>query len=192
MTDKVLCDAGDRRIAVAAPIDLGMEVSAKAFQALAAKLQTEGFQRVRIDGQIMHLDDVSGGEPLGDGAHVLELIVDRLRVRGDVRERIAQSLETALGRGGGRAVVLIWMEKVKTAAFGKDDFHQNACPLCDFAAGELEPGDFSRFSRRGACPHCGGTGLVDVLLAERLIVDPSNRSPAGLLLGIRPQLGVRC
>jgi len=44
----------------------------------------------------MHLDDVSGGEPLGDGAHVLELIVDRLRVRGDVRERIAQSLETAL------------------------------------------------------------------------------------------------
>jgi len=48
----VLCDAGDRRIAVAAPIDLGMEVSAKAFQALAAKLQTEGFQRVRIDGQI--------------------------------------------------------------------------------------------------------------------------------------------
>lgn len=53
----------------------------------------------------MHLDDVSGGEPLGDGAHVLELIVDRLRVRGDVRERIAQSLETALERGGGRAVV---------------------------------------------------------------------------------------
>ena len=105
MTDKVLCDAVNRRIAVAAPIDLGMEFSAKAFQALAARFQTEGFQRVRIDGQVMHLDDISGGELLGEGAHVLELIVDRLRVRGDVRERIAQSLETALERGGGRAVV---------------------------------------------------------------------------------------
>ena len=65
MTDKVLCDAVNRRIAVAAPIDLGMEFSAKAFQALAARFQTEGFQRVRIDGQVMHLDDISGGELLG-------------------------------------------------------------------------------------------------------------------------------
>ena len=184
MTDKVLCDAGDRRIAVAAPIDLGMEVSAKAFQALAAKLQTEGFQRVRIDGQIMHLDDVSGGEPLGDGAHVLELIVDRLRVRGDVRERIAQSLETALERGGGRAVVFDLDGEGENGAVWERRFSsKNACPLCDFAAGELEPGDFSRFSRRGACPHCGGTGLVDVLLAERLIVDPSKSLAGGAFAG---------
>lgn len=148
MTDKVLCDAVNRRIAVAAPIDLGMEFSAKAFQALAARFQTEGFQRVRIDGQVMHLDDISGGELLGEGAHVLELIVDRLRVRGDVRERIAQSLETALERGGGRAVVFDLDGESESCDVWERRFSsKNACPLCDFAAGELEPGDFSRFSR---------------------------------------------
>mgnify|MGYP002240055895 CR=1 FL=1 len=72
------------------------------------------------------------------------MIVDRLRVRGDVRERIAQSLETALERGGGRAVVFDLDGEGETAPFGKDDFHQKCLSALRFrgwriGAGRLFP-----------------------------------------------------
>lgn len=181
MTDRVLREFDGLRLVVTAPVARGRTFAEGEYGALVAKLLADGWTRVRIDGVTGTLDAPPAAGELADGRpHDVEVAVDRLRVRPDARERIAQSIETALELGGGIAGAADMDSERATALSSR-----NACPLCDFTAGELEPGLFSRFSRRGACPHCGGAGVVEAADPARLVAD-SGKSLAGGALAGRP------
>ncbi|MDO5530675.1 excinuclease ABC subunit UvrA [Sutterella sp.] len=157
MTDELILAAEEKRVLILAPVWRRRQVAAGEARALFSKLLAEGYQRVRVGDEVMMLDDLPQEDFLADGEpHDLAVVVDRLRVRADQRERIAESLENAAGLAGGLAAAAD-MDGDWSAAWSVN----NACPFCDFAAGELEPRNFSRMSPKGACPACHGTGLVD-------------------------------
>ena len=121
-----------------------------------------GFVRVRIDGEIYELDDVPALDK--QVKHRIELVVDRVVVREGVRQRVADSLETALKKSGGLAVVQNVSDQTETT------FSQNyACPECGINMEELSPRMFSFNNPYGACPHCGGLGTL-MKISEELVV----------------------
>ena len=121
-----------------------------------------GFVRVRIDGEIYELDDVPALDK--QVKHRIELVVDRIVVREGVRQRVADSLETALKKSGGLAVVQNVSDQTETT------FSQNyACPECGINMEELSPRMFSFNTPYGACPHCGGLGTL-MKISEELVV----------------------
>ena len=121
-----------------------------------------GFVRVRIDGEIYELDDVPALDK--QVKHRIELVVDRIVVREGVRQRVADSLETALKKSGGLAVVQNVSDQTETT------FSQNyACPECGINMEELSPRMFSFNNPYGACPHCGGLGSL-MKISEELVV----------------------
>ena len=123
------------------------------------KLKSEGFVRVRVNGEIHTLDD----PPVLDKnrKHTVELVVDRLILREGIRGRLAESVELALGRGGGSLLILLPSEQE-----GQEDTEiilstLSACPLCKISLPALSPQIFSFNSPQGACPRCLGLGSVE-------------------------------
>src|SRR5699024_1231263 len=110
-------------------------------------LRAQGFVRVRVDGEVYELDGVP---PLGLRIkHNIDVVVDRFRPRADLKQRLAESFETALRLGEGLAVVA----DLDDADTEEQLFSSRyACPVCDYALPELEPRLFSFNSPVGACP----------------------------------------
>ncbi len=121
------------------------------------RLRSEGFARVRVDGQVLELEPLPELEK--NRKHTIELVVDRLVVREGVRGRLADSVELALAHGGGRlAVALAGGERDGETIFFSTD---SACPTCHVSLPALTPQLFSFNSPQGACPTCSGLGSVD-------------------------------
>lgn len=124
---------------------------------LFADIQKQGFVRVRVNGEIIELS-----EPIEldkNKKHTVEVVIDRIVVKGDIQSRLADSLETALLISEGQVIVNI---------IDQEDllFSSNlACPECGFSIEELEPRLFSFNSPYGACTECDGLG-------QKMIVDP--------------------
>ena len=125
----------------------------------------DGFVRVRIDGEIMAIDDAPELEK--NVKHNIELVIDRLVIRDGIRTRLADSVETALRYGEGMLIALI----------GKDEeqlFSENcACASCGISYPEIEPRLFSFNSPAGACSRCDGIGQQTVFDPSLVIPDPS-------------------
>ncbi|MDQ6967620.1 MAG: excinuclease ABC subunit UvrA [Mariprofundaceae bacterium] len=113
----------------------------------------DGFVRVRIDGEIMPLDDAP--ELKKNIKHTIELVVDRLVIREGIRTRLADSVETALRYGDGMLIALSGDEE-------KLYSEHYACADCGISYPELEPRLFSFNSPAGACPECDGLGVQSV------------------------------
>ncbi|MCF8029394.1 MAG: excinuclease ABC subunit UvrA [Desulfohalobiaceae bacterium] len=114
------------------------------------KLRGQGFVRVRVDGAVHRLENPP---ELEDNAeHSVEVVVDRLVLRGDIRKRLADSLELALRMGQGRVVV--------SPLDGEELFYttEAVCPRCHIGLPEPSPQLFSFNSPQGACPECSGIG----------------------------------
>ena len=138
-------------------------------------LQTQGFIRFRIDGEIYE----SGSLPEIDRKpHDVDVIVDRLRVRSDIKQRLAESLETALRLTGGRVLVED-MQSGEAQAFSS--FY--CCPECGFSVTELEPRLFSFNNPKGACPDCGGLGEKMVFTEESVVRHPELSLSSGAIHG---------
>ncbi len=173
MVDQVLQWEPECRIAVLAPLHRGLKGD---LRTELAGLQAQGFVRVRIDGQTYGMEDV----PALDAAqpHDLDLVVDRLRVRPDSQQRLAESLETALSLTDGRCLVV-----------NLDSGHEQpyssryACPVCSYALPELEPRLFSFNNPAGACPDCSGLGQVDVFDPDRVVAFPELSLAGGAISG---------
>ena len=140
MVDAVLGLAGDpahaeRRWMLLAPVIRDRKGE---HAQLIAQLRAQGFVRLRVDGQLHEIDDVP---PLAlRQKHTIEVVVDRFRVRDDLRQRLAESFETALKLGDGMAAVLAIDEPdVDPLLFSS----KYSCPVCDYSLGELEPRLFS-------------------------------------------------
>ncbi|OTG92205.1 excinuclease ABC subunit UvrA [Acinetobacter sp. ANC 3813] len=136
------------------------------YTALFEQLQSQGFVRARVDGEIMEIDPPP--ELDKKKKHTIEVVVDRFKVRDDLGNRIAESFETAL-RLGGDIAMLSWMKgEHEDRVFSA----KHSCPECDRAVAELEPRLFSFNNPFGACPVCDGLGTRSHFSADKLI--PNN------------------
>lgn len=125
-----------------------------------------GFARIRADGILYDLNEEIPLEK--NKKHTIELVVDRLVLRPDLRRRLADSLETACAHAGGLVVVHLPGENRDL------DFSQNyACPDCGISLSELEPRMFSYNTPYGACPECTGLGFRLKADPALVIPDPS-------------------
>jgi excinuclease ABC subunit A len=173
MVDHVLALPADSRLMILAPVVAGRKGEQGE---LLDELRAQGFTRVRVDGKILDLD---AAPPLARRArHSIDVVVDRVRVRPEARQRIAESFETALRHADGRAIALETehgAEHLFSAKF--------ACPLCATALPDLEPRLFSFNNPAGACPHCDGLGTVEFFDPRRVVVHPNLSLAGGAIRG---------
>ncbi|HET7300492.1 MAG TPA: excinuclease ABC subunit UvrA, partial [Oleiagrimonas sp.] len=112
--------------------------------------------------------------------HNIDVVVDRFRPRADLKQRLAESFETALRLGEGLAVVADWDDSdIPEQLFSS----RYACPICDYSLPELEPRLFSFNSPVGACPTCDGLGVSQVFDAERVVRHPELSLAGGAVRG---------
>ena len=173
MIDQLATLGEDTRIMVLAPVVAGR----KGEQAdLLEELRAQGFTRVRIDGTVYELD--AKPRLAKNVKHSVDLVIDRVRVRPDARQRLAESLETALRHADGKAVV-VEADTKKEHVFSA----RYACPACDYSLPELEPRLFSFNNPMGACPRCDGLGAVEFFDPKRIVAHPNLSLASGAIRG---------
>jgi excinuclease ABC subunit A len=165
----MLYPAGER-INVLAPIVRGRKGE---FRKELAALRSRGFTRVRVDGQLHTLEEDLKLERRRN--HSIEVIVDRLIVKGGIERRLADSLEVALALA--EDVVIINTYEGGDRLFSR----RLACPACGISMPELTPRAFSFNSPHGACPACQGLGAVQDFDPARIVPDESLSLSAGAL-----------
>src|SRR6059036_2041041 len=143
---------------------------------LLDELRAQGFTRVRVDGRVHELD--AAPRLSKNVKHSVDVVIDRLRVRADAKQRLAESFETALRHADGRALV------VETDS-GKEHLFSAkfSCPLCDYALPELEPRLFSFNNPMGACPRCDGLGAIEFFDPKRVVAHPNLSLASGAIRG---------
>ncbi len=175
MVDQVLALPAGSRLMLLAPV---ISERKGEHQKLLSELNSQGFIRARVDGELYELDEPPELEL--HRKHTIEVVVDRFKVREDLALRLAESFETALNLSGGLARVA-WMDST-----AKDDliFSANfACPLCGYSLQELEPRLFSFNNPVGACPSCDGLGVKQFFDPERVVAHPHLSLAAGAVRG---------
>jgi excinuclease ABC subunit A len=145
---------------------------------LLADLRAKGFVRARINGEIVELDD----PPKLDlrRKHSIDVVVDRFKVREDLRLRLTESFETALAIADGVARIA-WMDKPDHEELVFSD--KFACPECGYALAELEPRLFSFNNPVGACPTCDGLGVNQFFDPGRVVGNPTLSLAGGVIRG---------
>ncbi|MCF8011217.1 MAG: excinuclease ABC subunit UvrA [Clostridiales bacterium] len=142
---------------------------------LMEEIRREGFIRVRIDGEVMDLNDNISLHK--NKKHTIEIVVDRVIVRPGSARRMADSLETALKQGGGLAVAdIIDGEEITFS-------ERYACPDCGIDVPEIAPRLFSFNSPYGACPDCTGLGIKKEVDPDLLVPDPGKSIAEGAVEG---------
>jgi len=173
MVDRALSWPQGTRMAILAPLARARKGS---FADECETLRAQGFVRLRVNGQMV---DIATFVPLPKTAkHDVDLVVDRLRVRPEHRQRLAESFETALRLADGRALALD-LDTGDETAFSS----RYACPVCQFSLTELEPRLFSFNHPAGACPTCDGLGHVEVFDPKRVVPFPELSLAGGAIHG---------
>jgi excinuclease ABC subunit A len=184
MVDAALALDPDKRFALLAPVV--RERKGEHVQ-IFEQLRAQGFVRARVDGHVYELDAVP---PLAlRQKHTIEAVIDRFRARADIKQRLAESFETALRLGEGIAIVVdldAGQEGAKAtdAKAAETTFSSRfSCPICDYSLPELEPRLFSFNSPVGACPACDGLGVTEFFDPARVVVNPQLSLAAGAVRG---------
>ena len=173
MVDHALQLPEDTRLMILAPLIVGR----KGEQAdLFEELRAQGFVRLRIDGQVHEIDELPRLKK--NIKHTVEVVVDRLKVRPDVKQRLAESFETALRHSDGRALA-VEMDTGKEHLFSA----RFACPVCSYSLPELEPRLFSFNNPMGACPRCDGLGTISFFDPKRVAAFPDLSLASGAIKG---------
>jgi len=173
MVDHVMELPQDARLMILAPLIVGR----KGEQAdLFEELRAQGFVRLRVDGAVHEIDELPRLKK--NVKHTVEVVVDRLKVRPDARQRLAESFETALRHSDGRALA-VEMDSGKEHLFSA----RFACPVCSYSLPELEPRLFSFNNPMGACPRCDGLGTVTFFDPRRIAAFPDLSLASGAIKG---------
>jgi len=173
MVDHVLALPEDAKLMILAPVVAGR----KGEQAeLFEELRAQGFTRVRVDGKVHELEHAP--RLAKNAKHTVEVVIDRLRVKADIKQRLAESFETALRHADGRAIV-VDVDSKKENLFSA----RFACPKCDYALAELEPRLFSFNNPMGACPRCDGLGALEFFDRRRVVAHPNLSLAGGAIKG---------
>ena len=173
MVDHVLALPDDTKLMILAPV-----VSNRKGEQLDLfeQLKSQGFVRLRVDGQIYEVDALP--QLTKTTKHSVDVVIDRIKVNADMKQRIAESFETALRLAEGKAIALEMdggKEHVFSAKF--------SCPECDYSLAELEPRLFSFNNPMGACPTCDGLGNINFFDPKRVVAFPHLSLAAGAIKG---------
>ncbi len=180
MVDHVLTMPEDSKMMLLAP--LVRDRKGEHLQ-IFQQLRTQGFIRVRVDGVVIDLDEVPALEK--NRKHTIEAVVDRFKVREDLKLRLAESFETALELSGGLAIVAPMPDTADQSDKHGEHLFSNrfACPVCDYSISELEPRLFSFNNPAGACPGCDGLGIKQFFDLDRIVQFPEATLAEGAIRG---------
>ena len=173
MVDHVLQLPQDTRIMILSPL----VIERKGEQLdLFDELRAQGFVRLRINSTVHEMDSLPALPK--NKKHTVEVVVDRLKVSLDNKQRLAESFETALRHADGRAVA-VEIDSGKEHMFSA----KFACPICSYSLPELEPRLFSFNNPMGACPKCDGLGSIDFFDPKRIVAFPQLSLSSGSIKG---------
>lgn len=175
MVDRVLEEPEGKRLMLLAPVvkdRKGEHVK------LLENLTANGYIRARIDGEICDLSDPPKLEL--QKKHTIEVVVDRFKVREDIKTRLAESFETALDLSGSTAVIADMDDPNAEELMFSSSF---ACPHCGYSLHELEPRLFSFNNPAGACPTCDGLGVEQFFDPNKVVQNPNVSLASGAIKG---------
>jgi excinuclease ABC subunit A len=183
MVDAALALPEDTKLMILAPVVSNRKGE---HADLFEEMQAQGFIRFRVrsgggtaNEGVAKIYDVDSLPALKkNDKHSIDVVVDRLKVRADVKQRLAESFETALRLADGRAIALE-MDTDKEHLFSS----KFACPICSYSLQELEPRLFSFNNPMGACPECDGLGQITFFDPKRVVAHPSLSLAAGAVKG---------
>lgn len=188
MVDRIMALEEGTRLYIIAPLVRGRKGE---FKKEFAELQKKGFQRVKVDGVFYEIGDVPNLDK--KFKHDIDVIVDRVAVRDDLKTRLADSIETSLRLADGLAIAEFADKPLPEAELSsnsanksKNDTHEHilfsekfACPVSGFTIAEIEPRLFSFNNPVGACPTCDGLGQKQAIDAALIVPDDSITLKAG-------------
>ena len=177
MVDAVLALPDDTKLMILAPV--AREKKGE-FTELFAQMQALGYIRFRVDGQIYEHENLP--QLKKTEKHDIDVVIDRVKVRADLQQRLAESIEAALrvgGHEGNGRVLALEMDTGQEHLFSS----KFACPVCSYSLAELEPRLFSFNSPMGACPACDGIGQREVFDPVRVVAFPSLSLASGAIKG---------
>lgn len=175
MVDSITALPSENRYMLLAPVVTERKGEfVKLFEQLAAS----GYIRVRVDGDVYDLSDPPTLEL--QKKHTIEVVVDRFRIRDDLKLRLAESIETALAITNGIIKVANLDDPKAEELLFSANF---ACPICGYSISELEPRLFSFNNPAGACPECDGLGVQQYFDPKRIVLMPEVSLSAGAIKG---------
>lgn len=169
--NQILSMPENTKIILIAPLVKGRKGE---YRKMIEEVKREGFQRIRLDGEIINLAETDDIKIEKNKKHSLEVVIDRFVVRPDIKKRLSDSVETALKIGEGLIIV-------------NHDNHDHlysqhlACPKCNISYGEISPRLFSFNNPYGACPECTGLGVKLQIDAKLLVPDPEKSVEEGAI-----------
>jgi len=194
MVDAILAQPEGTRLMILAPV---VQNRKGEHLELFEQLQAQGFVRVRIRSEALHRGTDAGAT--GDDPpqpqvydlaevpdldrshrHSIDVVVDRVKVSANIRQRLAESLETALNLANGRVIVQPMDEGPDSALLFSSRY---GCPVCNWSLPELEPRLFSFNNPMGACPECDGLGHTLFFDPDRIVQFPDLSLGAGAIRG---------
>jgi excinuclease ABC subunit A len=173
MVDRVMEMPEDTKIMILAPVIRGRKGE---YRKDFLEWRKRGFQRVRVNGEFHDLDT----PPTLDKQHKhdIDVVIDRLKVREDSLQRLAESLETALALAEG----LVYIEEIDNKHHRHMFSEKFACPVSGFTIDEIEPRIFSFNSPYGACPNCDGLGVLESFDPALVIPDATKSLRQGAIV----------
>ncbi len=178
IVDQLLQFTEGTRILVLGPVVRGRKGE---YRQILEDIRRQGFARVRVDGEVLNVEEAAGRRLARYKQHTIEIVVDRIVVRPGSRKRLADSMELALRVGGG--VALVQALDVDGAPAEELTFSERyACSQCQRSFEELQPRLFSFNTPYGACPECMGLGTSNELDENLIIPDPKLTINEGAIL----------
>lgn len=164
MVDHVLALPEETKIMILAPVVHNRKGE---HADLLATLQSQGFIKFRINKEIYDIDVAPLPLAHKNQKRTIEVVIDRLKVRAEHKQRLAESFEKGLELGKGR-VLMVQLDTDEETLFSA----RLSCPICDYALPELEPRLFSFNSPSGMCPQCDGLGTIRFIDPARVVHAP--------------------
>jgi len=173
MVDQVLSMEIDKKIMIMAPVVNDRKGS---HLDLIDELKAQGFIRIRINQKIYEIDDL----PLLDKnkKHQIDVVIDRLKINPDIKQRLTESIETGLKIADGK-IIIFDMDSNESILLSA----KFSCPHCEYSLPELEPRLFSFNNPIGACPECDGLGHKNFFDNNRVIAFPELSLATGAIKG---------
>jgi len=175
MVDQLLALPEGTRLMIVAPV---VKSRKGEHQGVFQQLARQGYLRAVVDGNVVMLDDPPALEL--NKKHDIDVVVDRVKIGGDLKLRLAESFETALKLGEGVAKAQFIDDPKAAELLFSSRF---ACPRCGYSINELEPRVFSFNNPSGACTSCDGLGVIQFFDPERVLTRPELSLPAGAIHG---------